>query len=162
MNNVNKVQQLKTEDPVKWYKELKSVCNVVKPPSAIHVPNVAPDDHKAVADAINKHLSSISQQSPEVCTSDLPAYLPAPSPPPQIMPWEMYRELSRVRVRKAGGPDGIAPRLASSSWDKTVRLWNPDTSTLLFVLGGHTGWVKALAFSMDSLYLASAADDETM
>ncbi|KAI8502529.1 hypothetical protein Bbelb_201170 [Branchiostoma belcheri] len=108
---VNKVQQLKTEDPAKWYKELKSVCNVVKPPSAIHVPNVAPDDHKAVADAINKHLSSISQQSPEVCTSDLPAYLPAPSPPPQIMPWEMYRELSRVRVRKAGGPDGIAPRL---------------------------------------------------
>eukprot|EP00058_Branchiostoma_floridae_P006358 XP_002591846.1 hypothetical protein BRAFLDRAFT_88790 [Branchiostoma floridae] len=51
--------------------------------------------------------------------------------------------------------------LASGSWDKTVRLWNPDTSTLLFVLSGHTGWVKALAFSMDSLYLASAAEDET-
>ncbi|XP_066302039.1 uncharacterized protein [Branchiostoma lanceolatum] len=107
----NKVQQLKQENSAKWYKELKSVCNIAKPPSSIHVPNVDPADHQAVADGINKHLSSVSQQSPPVCTEDLPAYLPAPAPPPQIQPWEMYNELNRIRVRKAGGPDGIAPRL---------------------------------------------------
>ncbi|CAH1237826.1 CTBS [Branchiostoma lanceolatum] len=108
---VDKIQQLKVENPATWYKELKTMCNIVKPPCVIHVPDVDPTDHKAVADAINKHLASISQQSPPVCTSQLPAYLPAPSPPPQIQPWDMYAELRRVKVGKAGGPDGIAPRL---------------------------------------------------
>ncbi|KAI8513803.1 hypothetical protein Bbelb_081270 [Branchiostoma belcheri] len=108
----NKVQGLKQENPSKWYKELKAVCNIAKPPSPIHVPDVDPANQKAVADGINKHLSSVSQQSPPICARDLPAYLPAPSPPPQIQPWEMYKELSSISVRKAGGPDGIAPRIA--------------------------------------------------
>ncbi|KAI8493052.1 hypothetical protein Bbelb_290560 [Branchiostoma belcheri] len=68
-------------------------------------------NQKAVADAINKYLASISQQTSPVSTCQLPAYLPASSPPPQIQPWDMYRELSNIRVRKAGGPDGIAPRI---------------------------------------------------
>ncbi|KAI8493207.1 hypothetical protein Bbelb_292110 [Branchiostoma belcheri] len=106
-----RVQQLKTEDPAKWYKELKSVCNLVKPPSSIQVPDVDSANQKAVADAINKYLASISQQTSPVSTCQLPAYLPASSPPPQIQPWDMYRELSHIRVRKAGGPDGIAPRI---------------------------------------------------
>ncbi|KAI8493297.1 hypothetical protein Bbelb_293010 [Branchiostoma belcheri] len=84
----NKVQGLKQENTSKWYKELKAVCNIAKPPSPIHVPDVDPANQKAVADGINKHLSSVSQQSPPICTRDLPAYLPAPSPPPQIQPWE--------------------------------------------------------------------------
>ena len=51
---------------------------------------------------------------------------------------------------------------ASGSWDKTVRLWNPRTGKLLHELRGHEGWVKALAFSHDGCYLASASDDDTV
>ena len=51
---------------------------------------------------------------------------------------------------------------ASGSWDKTIRLWNPRNGKLLHVLTGHTGWIQAVDFSPDSLYLASACEDETV
>lgn len=44
---------------------------------------------------------------------------------------------------------------ASGSWDKTIRIWKPTTSSLLFQLKGHGTWVKSLAFSPDELRLAS-------
>ena len=52
--------------------------------------------------------------------------------------------------------------LASGSWDRTVRLWNPRNSTLLHVLTGHKGWVQALCFTSDSLFIGSACDDDTV
>ena len=51
---------------------------------------------------------------------------------------------------------------ASGSWDKTVKLWNSRNGRLLHTLSGHTGWVQALAFSNDGIYVASASDDDTV
>ena len=51
---------------------------------------------------------------------------------------------------------------ASGSWDRTIRLWNPRTAVCLFVLKGHKGWVQAVAFSSDSLFLVSACEDDTV
>ena len=51
---------------------------------------------------------------------------------------------------------------ASGSWDKTIRLWNPLNGKLLHILLGHSGWIQAVCFSPDSLYLASACEDETV
>lgn len=51
---------------------------------------------------------------------------------------------------------------ASGSWDRTIRLWNPRNGKLLYVLEGHQGWVQALCFSPDSLFVASACDDDTV
>ena len=51
---------------------------------------------------------------------------------------------------------------ASGSWDKSVKLWNPRTGKLIHSMTGHTGWVQALSFSNDGIYVASASDDETV
>ena len=57
-------------------------------------------------------------------------------------------------------PDGRT--LASTSMDKTIRLWDPITGQWRGTLTGHAEGIRALTFSSDSGTLASAGDDRTI
>ncbi|MGH8906068.1 MAG: WD40 repeat domain-containing protein [Egibacteraceae bacterium] len=63
-------------------------------------------------------------------------------------------------VGVAFSPDGT--RIASSSQDATVRLWDTTTGAPLGQLTGHTNTVYRVAFSPDGRALASASADQTV
>ncbi len=52
--------------------------------------------------------------------------------------------------------------LATGGHDGLIRLWDTSTGALEHMLVGHTGRVRALAYSPDGTHLASASDDRTV
>ena len=54
-------------------------------------------------------------------------------------------------------PDG--KRLASASWDNTVRVWDASTGRKMLTLNGHTELVVRVAFSPNGKRLASVGHD---
>jgi WD40 repeat protein len=60
----------------------------------------------------------------------------------------------------AFSPDG--KRLASASFDKTVRIWDVDKSHTAKVLSGHSDFVYAVAWGPQGDWLASASKDRTV
>jgi hypothetical protein len=57
-------------------------------------------------------------------------------------------------------PDGT--RLASASYDGTVKVWDARSGTELLTLRGHTAPVTAVSYSPDGTRLASASADTTV
>ncbi len=101
---------------------------------------------------------------------DYSILLPDPPPCPcqevdddSVVIWESWR---RFKGPSDGvnflsfSPDGRT--LASSSWDRTVRLWDVDTGTPQATLEGHGGTVLEVAFSPDGGTLASGSMDGTI
>ncbi|MFP4542597.1 MAG: hypothetical protein ACLFQU_00050 [Candidatus Kapaibacterium sp.] len=57
-------------------------------------------------------------------------------------------------------PDGT--KIAASSWDNTIRLWDTQTGDELLIIDEHMMPVTSLDFSPDGTKLASASEDETV
>ena len=53
-------------------------------------------------------------------------------------------------------------RLASASWDQTVRVWDATTGQESLTLKGHSARLTGVAFSPDGQRLASASMDQTV
>lgn len=72
---------------------------------------------------------------------------------------------SRAAVDAADGSSG-APRrlkfLVSGSRDKTVRLWEAFSGTLLMNFASHENWVRCVRFHPCGKYVLSAAEDKTI
>lgn len=88
--------------------------------------------------------------------------------------WEWYylrRLLREYRARVQDHAKTVAwlafepkegKRLASASYDETVKIWNTDDGTLLRTFDKHTAPVRAVAYSHDGKWIASGGYDRTV
>ncbi|MFZ6779711.1 NACHT domain-containing protein [Undibacterium sp. Ji83W] len=100
------------------------------------------------------------QMRPQVASDIRAAWVP---PGHQV---EAQRKLAWLHGHTSGvmscafSPDGHS--LLSASRDKTLRLWESTTGTLLREFVGHANWVTSCAFSPDGQSLLSASNDKTL
>src|SRR5262249_33058005 len=81
----------------------------------------------------------------------------------QVADWKLLATLGGhedVVSSVAFHPDG--KRLASASFDKTVRIWHLTNNRVERTLTGHSDFVYAVTFSPDGRWLASCSKDRTV
>jgi WD40 repeat protein len=57
-------------------------------------------------------------------------------------------------------PDG--KKIASSSWNKQIKVWNAETGVELATIAGHKGVVSQVRFTHDGRHIVSGSLDKTV
>ncbi|KAI8487943.1 hypothetical protein Bbelb_343910 [Branchiostoma belcheri] len=107
----NRVEKLKKENPGKWYQEIKTILNMQQKELSLHIPGNETADNSFIANYINRQFAEVAQGRPRLDPTQLPAYQPCESPPPEIHPWDVYHILRKLKVGKAPGPDQLSTRI---------------------------------------------------
>ena len=76
-------------------------------------------------------------------------------------PLQTLRGHEHIVSSVAFSPDGRT--LASSSWDGSIKIWNPTTGQERATYHRHTGyhWFRSISFSPDGKLLVAASSDST-
>ena len=125
---------------------------------------LAPTDPPySVADILYCRIGHDPDWGPQAMTLTASRAVPALAsawPPPDLPAPPLRRVIvghTESVTAVAVAPDGTW--IATGSWDKTGRIWNPVTGRQRAVLTGHNDAVTAVAIASDGLWLVTASDD---
>src|SRR5262249_12044965 len=130
-----------------------SGVNLAAPPVAAEATDVPPDPADEDDSILAKDVPAADGKPSSESISEIWSTLPPPSKP--IGPGHTGDITAVVFT-----PDGLG--LVTSSWDKTVRLWELASGKELAVLAGHTGVVSGATFAPDGETFATASWDKTI
>ena len=114
---LNKIDNLKTDNPAKWWKNLKQICRLDNKSDSCFENIQFQGKPSAVADlpeAINSFLVSITSDIPDLKTTSLTTLRNSlPQVPDKfiVSTFEVYQELEKIKVHKATGPDEIPNKI---------------------------------------------------
>lgn len=101
----DKIHHLKLANSRQWYDRIKALCGLQKQSSPLPcTSHLSPEN---AVEEINSHFAAICQTLPPLHSPTLPAYLPAPSPPPSVQEVDVFRRLLKFRQNRSTTPTDL-------------------------------------------------------
>lgn len=130
----NKVNNLKSTDPRKWWSMVNKLAGKASSPNEL---SYTDEEGRIISGAtlasrLNEFFVSVISDIKPLDTSALPCYLPSPQPP-VIETQRVYKKLLAISAFKAPGPDGIPTRIwkeyAAELAEPITRIFNTSIAS---------------------------------
>ena len=99
-----------------WHKQIRHIAGLTRQSGLILNSDKLPVE---TANDLNRHFAGICSSLPPLNLEKLVSYLPASSPPPQVLRFQVFKRLSKLNTSKSSHP---------STGFKRVCLWNIGSS----------------------------------